>query len=575
MKCPNCGIDNPPQYDSCWACGAIMKGWGRDEEAKAKAVPTLARQTSSRDRELHSAMGGGNAPGALAPHSVRRRDRPPAAEAKNTPKMLGLSLLVAVLLILAGVTFFFVTKAPDDQRLYEQGQKELASSQYAFAVSTLTQASRLKPDDPKILLGLARAYIGIDQIDRAWDCINQAKNLGAGVAADPELATELASYYRQHGRCDRAIELLRPLAKDNVPGKRAELADLDAAWGDDLLRDGKLDAALSCWEEVRDFREGSRFSESEARLATIYQRLANSCAAKSDDQQALGYLNKLNNIAENSKNYEMAADIYLRDGKTDLAIGELRKASTLSSKNPALEKKLADLLASRGKELMDAGDTDQGLGFLQESKDLNPQNAIPNAILRNVNVSIERTSRQPRITGELFNPAESSLSTLVFKVELFDNANSRSLWSKEQRPVDEFTLPMNAHEAKSFDLTAPLPVKANGKSEFRTYIDGTLYKTYLIGEKDKGAKVAEKPLSNTVKATQETGLDQIKGPVIAAPSTKPKSKEALAGDNASGHDSTAREAAAAGSTPAASSSVPTAPAKSGSAEERTMKDLEF
>src|SRR6185369_1072055 len=152
------------------------------------------------------------------------------------------------------------------------------------------------------------------------ECIGQAQQLGQGVVAEPSLASDLANYYRQHGQFEKATELLRPLAQASIGNKKAELADLDAQWGDDLLREGKLDQSLKCWEEVQQLQEGSRTAECQSRLATIYQKLAEKAAADHKDPQALEYLAKLTTMADNPKTYEMAADIYERDGQLENAI---------------------------------------------------------------------------------------------------------------------------------------------------------------------------------------------------------------------------------------------------------------
>src|SRR5690606_5082995 len=133
----------------------------------------------------------------------------------------------------------------------------------------------LKPDDPRAHLLLARAYVGINDVDKAWESISRAQQLGEGVVAEPDLASDLANYYMKKKNYEKAIGLLRPLAKRDVKGKKAELADLDAAYGDEMLAAGNLDKALACWEEVRELRTGSRFGEAEARLATIYEKFAN------------------------------------------------------------------------------------------------------------------------------------------------------------------------------------------------------------------------------------------------------------------------------------------------------------
>ncbi|HEY9712912.1 MAG TPA: hypothetical protein V6C72_05555, partial [Chroococcales cyanobacterium] len=317
------------------------------------------------------------------------------------PTVLGLVITVTVLLVSAGATAFFLTKQPDDERLYQQGQKELANGQYAFAVKTLTAVSALRPKDPKVFLGLARAYVGVDQVEKAWDCISQAQQLGSGVVAEPSLASDLANYYRQRGKYERAIELLRPLAKADIAGKKAELADLDALWGDESLRAGNLDQSLRCWEEVRDLREGSRYGEADARLSTIYQRLANTMASEKKDDQALAYLNKLNNIAQNARNYEMAAELYERQGQLDLAIDQMRKAISMSTKNQLMDKKLSKLLARRGKELLDQGNSDTGYAYLQQAKEVvsGGEPAFSGTVaLRSLNVGFTNHGHMPEIS---------------------------------------------------------------------------------------------------------------------------------------------------------------------------------
>jgi tetratricopeptide (TPR) repeat protein len=495
----------------------------------------------------------------------------PARRSSHTKQRSRFAPLLTVLgiIFVIGVAgagaFYLIMKAPDDKRLQDKGEHELANAQYAFAVQSLSKAVQLNPHDAKLYLELARAYVGIDQVDKAWDCVGKAEKLGSGVIGEPTLASDLANYYRRRGKFQKAVELLQPLAKAGVVGKKAELADLDAAWGDELLSEGKIEESLRCWEEVRDTREGSRFGEAEARLSTIYQRLANNLSSKKDDEAALAYLTKLNNIAQSPRNYEMASDIYEREGKLDLAIEQLRKASNLAGKNASITQKLGALLSRRGKELLDDGDTDAGYGYLQQAKDLNPQqNALPKATLRSVAVSYD-PQHQPRITGEMWNPTTSAISALALKVELWDNDNDKSLWQKEQRLVDQFTPPMNGHEGRSFDLTVPMSIKSDGSAELRTYIDGELYKAYPLGARDKNATTggAQTASASKAKNTPSPKVDTANGGTNA-------------GASAPTPGGTTPTSQAANQMPAPVVAPSPSPASSarGSSEEKTMRDLE-
>ena len=219
-------------------------------------------------------------------------------------------------------------------------------------------------------------------------------------------------------------------------------------WGDESVRSGQLEVALRCWEEVQDLKEGTRFSEAESRLSTIYQRLANSYAAKHQDEQALTYLGKLNNIAQNPRNFAMAADLYERDGKLDLAIDQLRKAISFSHGNLDMNHRLALLLNRRGKELLDQGDTDAGYGYLQQAKSLDPANSLPPVTLRNVNITFN--DGKPSIQGQVWNPGDQSVNALTIRVDLCETSTSQVLWTKELKVVDEFVAPLNSHDSRSF-----------------------------------------------------------------------------------------------------------------------------
>jgi len=514
-------------------------------------------------------------------------DRP----ASGIPAIVGVVITGLILLLSAGATVFFLTKSPDDQRLLKQGRQQLAIGQYAFAVETLNKAVALRPNDSKAYLALARAYVGIDQVDKAWQCVSRAQQLGAGVVAEPELASDLANYYRQRGRYDKAIDLLRPLAQAHILGKKAELADLDALWGDEALRSGQIDLALRCWEEVKELREGSRFSEADSRLSTIYQKLADGAAAKNDDPKALAYLSKLNFIAQNPRNYLLAAGIYEREDKLDLAIEQIRKAVSLDPRNQVLSRQLSTLLTRRGKELMDAGNNEAGYAYLQQAKSFDATNQLPAVTLRKLSVGLDSTSHCPHLSGEVWNPTDNTVNSVNLRAELWDTNEEKMLWSKENRLVDEFVPPLNGKQSRAFDfLAVNNPVKANGKSEFRIYLDGVLYKAYPIGKLEKPKPIedvytAGSGIDANAKASSEpdhqiapapvpapahaiaplpgTTLTKVEPPAAPLPGHGPAERSGQIGEKTERpvESSSATSSPPPGSTP--------------SAEEKTMKDLDF
>lgn len=590
MRCPNCGTYHPSQYQNCVSCGqefyveeeivetAPLSDSANADDGRRAVSPHNSQQNrnyadpdyippasepfaqvrydvSRKDSgdDLFDESGERPAPKSAAKAGTKRRSSNMSLNLKSGMPLTGGVLFgLTTVLIFAGATIFFLTKAPEEDRLLGKGLKELDNGQYAFAVETLTKASMSAKDNPKIMLALARAYVGVDQIDKAKDCIAKAQQMGKGIVEDPDLASQLANYYRVHSRYDKACELLRPLAQANIPGKKAELADLDALWGDQELRDGHLEKALSLWEEVKDLKEGSRFSESDARLSTIYQRLAEKLVSEKKDKEALLYLSKLNAIADNSRNYEMAADIYERTGQYELAIDQLRKAQKFSTRDDSIKRKLAALLNKRGKELLDSGELDTGYGYLQQAKSVDPSNTVPTVTLKTVSIDLQ--GGMPHISGQVWNPTDGAINALTMKIDLVDTkAGDKILWTKESAVVDEFVPPLPAREGKKIDITGGASVRNDGSCEFKVYFDGKLYNSYPIGKRERSEK------SDVAKKTDSSSSP--------APSLAP----AISGSNgsSSGSNSNSSGQAQAQEEPPAAPSI-----KTPSAEEKTMKELE-
>jgi Flp pilus assembly protein TadD len=591
MKCPACELYHPQHFERCVSCGRklVSSSPGATvveteddvtEKDEWATNPPPVRQSSQRPAPRKTSEGPaprktseGSADIPTGQPYVKRRahSNQPDKGTAGLPVLFGFFLVAVVLLVSAGATIFFLTKSPDDQRLFDQAQKEIANGQFAFAVKTLDKARALRPNDPKVYLSLARAYVGIDQVDKAWDAISQAQQLGAGVVAEPALASDLANYYRQRGQFEKALDLLRPLAKAGVEGKRAELADLDAMWGDEALRNGHPELALRCWEEVRDLKEGSRYSEAEARLSTIYGKMANVLASKREDDKALSYIAKLNYIAQNAKNYELAASIYERDGKMDEAIDQIRQALKVSPHDALLEHKLVDLLNRRGKELLDTGKDEEGYAYLQQAKQLDSRSAVPLVALKKLTVTVDSGTHFPHLSGQIWNPGDSPVNSLTLKSELWDGTKSEVVWTKEEHIVDEFVSALGAKESRPFDFIASIPTKANGESEFRIYLDGTLYKSYPIGK-----KVEEIGTDETTAAADETHNRKESKAKVETTDTTPTSQAPSAVTRAEEKRSEPPVSTGTAPVPGGTSSVPpVAPARGPSAEEKTMKDLEF
>lgn len=519
MQCPGCGLYHPSRYEQCVSCGAKLAAGAERSGRGGVAAPARSAHSNGDsfnddndddddsdedddenedededlDDDRDDKTGRNRGRPKPKPNKNPRRGQDTAKTKGGFPTGVGIAVAAVILLGSAGGTYFFLSRPPEHERLLQDGQKQLSNGQYAFALKTLEHASALKPSDGKVLLALARAYIGVDQVEKAWQCITMAQQNGISVASNPQLAQELSNYYRQRNQFDRAVELIRPLADQNLPGQKAALADLSAHWGDESFRQGDSIQALQCWEEVKELKEGSRFTEADTRLSSILQKLIAESLTKGDDNGALNYLNRLNVMAPNPQNFEKTAELYGKQGKLDLAIDQLKQAVKLGSSGPELNSKLASLMAKRGKELLDKGDAGTGYAYLQQAQGLDNKIKVPTVTVRGITVSPNPTTGQIRITGSVWNPGPHSISYLSLKADLFDSNSSSVLWSREQHLVDEFVPPLGQGERRGFEMNAPDAPRNDGSVEVRLYLDGSLYKSYPIGSKTKEKQEAFAP----------------------------------------------------------------------------------
>ncbi len=389
------------------------------------------------------------------------------------------SILIAGLCFGATILYLNYNKNLDSQSL-DNGLAQINRGEYARAVKSLTNSLKHNAQNPDIYLALAQAYVGTDEIDQAWDCIEQARSHGKSIANCPQLATQLANYYSKKNEFAKAIDILRPLVKETTPEKKSELADLDALWGDECLSNNKLEQALTCWEEVKQLSCGTRLPEADQKLATIYQRLANNFANNKQDKEALGYLAKLNSVSQNYKSHEMAADLYERDGQTSLAIAELKKAQELTDSS-LVKSKLVNLLVSYGKSLINNGDNENGLAYLQEAQKLDNNIEIPELVLKNVNIN----SRNNKIslTGTICNNGENPINNLSIKVELSSKNTNEPIYKNEKDLIDQFSQALKPQESRDFEFICQDSIPKYTKDLFfNVYINNTFYQTYALNQ---------------------------------------------------------------------------------------------
>jgi hypothetical protein len=217
-------------------------------------------------------------------------------------------------------------------------------------------------------------------------------------------------------------------------------------------------------------------------------------------------------------------------------------------------------LSKRGKELLDAGDSETGYAYLQQAQGYDSSMKVPTVALRSINVNADNLTGTVRTTGEAWNPGPNAVAYMSVKTELFDTKSSQTIWSKEQKVVDEFVAPLQARETRQFELSGPLTGLQDGL-ELRVYLDGSLYKTYPLGAGSNGNSTASQPA-----AQQTRGNNASPNPYAIPPNLTPLRQSPAPGQ--------AQPQTAPPFAPPANQSPVPAPAPGLTPEERTLKDLE-
>ena len=170
MNCPECGLYHPSRYDQCVSCGCKFKEL-TDPQASSKKQAFQALKNkdeiSEDEEEQEQAANDLDDQFENNERNLRKDRRFDKATKGGLPFSMGITLVIGILLASAGGTFFFLSRPPESERLLQEGLKQLNNGQYAFAQKTLEQAMSVKPNDPKVLLALARAYVGTDQVEKA------------------------------------------------------------------------------------------------------------------------------------------------------------------------------------------------------------------------------------------------------------------------------------------------------------------------------------------------------------------------------------------------------------------------
>jgi len=172
----------------------------------------------------------------VAPAAEKTKNRlARLGKSKGRIPLVGLVVAAGILLASAGGTYFFpVTPARKRQAALRRskgaGKRPVCFCPENSRTSNGDQAWRPE-DSNESCQGLRRHRPG----RKGMELHLAGSTIRTCSFNRPQLTSDLAKYYEQRNQYSRAAELLRPLAGQNIPHKKAELADLDALWETNVL----------------------------------------------------------------------------------------------------------------------------------------------------------------------------------------------------------------------------------------------------------------------------------------------------------------------------------------------------
>lgn len=247
-------------------CQILRRATFREQLQKREAVPALPM---------------GSPPNPPAPVSQRATIPAPKHVQHNESARFSGELIrsiikfavcsLAFLLVgFLGVCICILSSGPTDQRLLQEGERQLRNKQFAFAVETLERAAKANPHSARVAESLTEAYLEIDQTDKASRYIKRCEK--NQVKLGNAIKVKMARRYRNQKHFEKSLAILEPLAKADRHLEPV-VADTYAAWADELEHDGKLKQSAELWRSVRQLHCGFRYPEANIRIAVLTQKM--------------------------------------------------------------------------------------------------------------------------------------------------------------------------------------------------------------------------------------------------------------------------------------------------------------
>ena len=320
------------------------------------------------------------------PKTVSNVPGVPSAESKNFFQWQKVAGIAAIILVIAGVTWFYPNGEGELEPLVEEGYKLVAEKRYTDAEAVFKKALAVSRAEPRVYAGLGDIYFedkrfndSLAQFQRAIDLnpangeyrIKQAKSYSSkgqlkeaitsymqALEIDPERGTtfhDLGLLYLEQEELGKAREALEMSVR----------LDLDSFKSHEALsllysREKKPDKAIA------EINEAIKLEDKEPRLHLTLGKLLLESGREEDAVKTFKKATDL--FPENFSAQIRLADWYYIKGMFERSLETYKVAETLDSDNPVVQARL-------GKIYADKNQNNKAQAALEKAIRLNPKDA--------------------------------------------------------------------------------------------------------------------------------------------------------------------------------------------------------
>jgi len=207
---------------------------------------------------------------------------------------------------------------PDAEFLYLRGLIYLGTQRFSLAKENFLEAQKLFGEDPKNLMGIARAHFSLNELEMSLETVRRARRRGAGTV---ETALLEANILRSMEQRIKALSVVEQ-AQEIFPANQ-RLKDLKAQL---LLETGRSEESRLVLEDI----SSQGFAESLERDIMLMKSAVNASLWR----EALIYFQHASEQSRDQEILNLGALIYMNTGETGEALALYQELNDRDSENP-------------------------------------------------------------------------------------------------------------------------------------------------------------------------------------------------------------------------------------------------